>query len=395
MKTYKNGISLIVLVITVIILAILATTVIITLSNTNIIEQANNTIKATNVKNKMDIANLYLADYYLAKHKGTLVPANKTAKEYITEQFAANNQDMSGIYVTEDGQIKEGYELPSGVELADEVLYEESQAKGYSGKWRVLGMDDAGRVLLVSEFIDTGDSEISNGYGTPIEAYNNIITTINAAGAALADGTKVISGRSINIDDINKITGFKPATYVDNNSMRQYNNKVTYTLTSGGVSATWTNGKTATTAGTTQIIPVGEAASIALNRTYTATSTYYSYYPADLGMTEGSDVWNMLFEIPLTTPYNERIFYIADKYIETQDDRIHWGIRIYYDNHMADNVTDADKAERITGETFWKSNSGGNPNYLDIVNLKLVVTVSPDYKLEDTNSDGIWDIVQK
>jgi len=308
MKTYKNGISLIVLVITVIILAILATTVIITLSNTNIIEQANNTIKATNVKNKMDIANLYLADYYLAKHKGTLVPANKTAKEYITEQFAANNQDMSGIYVTEDGQIKEGYELPSGVELADEVLYEESQAKGYSGKWRVLGMDDAGRVLLVSEFIDTGDSEISNGYGTPIEAYNNIITTINAAGAALADGTKVISGRSINIDDINKITGFKPATYVDNNSMRQYNNKVTYTLTSGGVSATGTNGKTATTAGTTQIIPVGEAASIALNRTYTATSTYYSYYPADLGMTEGSDVWNMLFEIPLTTPYNERIF---------------------------------------------------------------------------------------
>ena len=43
----KNAISLIVLVITIIVMAILAATVIITLSNTNIISEANNAVKKT------------------------------------------------------------------------------------------------------------------------------------------------------------------------------------------------------------------------------------------------------------------------------------------------------------------------------------------------------------
>ena len=43
----KNAISLIVLVITIIVMAILAATVIITLYNTNIISQANDAVKKT------------------------------------------------------------------------------------------------------------------------------------------------------------------------------------------------------------------------------------------------------------------------------------------------------------------------------------------------------------
>ncbi len=43
----KSAISLIVLVITIIVMAILAATVIITLSNTNIISQANDAVKKT------------------------------------------------------------------------------------------------------------------------------------------------------------------------------------------------------------------------------------------------------------------------------------------------------------------------------------------------------------
>ena len=50
MKTNeKQAISLIVLVITIIIMAILAATVIITLSNTNVINEANNSVEKANL----------------------------------------------------------------------------------------------------------------------------------------------------------------------------------------------------------------------------------------------------------------------------------------------------------------------------------------------------------
>ncbi|MBR5227762.1 MAG: leucine-rich repeat protein [Clostridia bacterium] len=61
MKTNKKAISLIVLVITIIVLAILATTVIITLSNTNIIEQANQAAFRADMATYKTAAQVYIA----------------------------------------------------------------------------------------------------------------------------------------------------------------------------------------------------------------------------------------------------------------------------------------------------------------------------------------------
>ncbi len=58
----KNAISLIVLVITIIVLSILATTVILTLSNTNIITQANDTVKKTEIQQIEEAKTLMLSD---------------------------------------------------------------------------------------------------------------------------------------------------------------------------------------------------------------------------------------------------------------------------------------------------------------------------------------------
>ena len=63
MKTYKRGISLIVLVVTVIVLAILATTVIISLSNTNIIGQASDTVNEANLATYREQAALAYAGW--------------------------------------------------------------------------------------------------------------------------------------------------------------------------------------------------------------------------------------------------------------------------------------------------------------------------------------------
>jgi len=58
----KNAISLIVLVITIIVMAILAATVIITLSNTNIISKANEAVKKTEAQQIEEMKTLMLAD---------------------------------------------------------------------------------------------------------------------------------------------------------------------------------------------------------------------------------------------------------------------------------------------------------------------------------------------
>ena len=69
MKTYKKGISLIVLVVTVIVLSILATTVIISLSNTNIIDKASKTVEDYNSKQLKEAINttLLLNGWYEGK----------------------------------------------------------------------------------------------------------------------------------------------------------------------------------------------------------------------------------------------------------------------------------------------------------------------------------------
>ena len=68
-KTKKlKGISLIVLVVTILVLSILAATVIISLSNTNIVAQATNAKNASDIANMKEAANLIYANAYLEKN---------------------------------------------------------------------------------------------------------------------------------------------------------------------------------------------------------------------------------------------------------------------------------------------------------------------------------------
>ena len=78
----KNAISLIVLVITIIVMAILAATVIITLSNTNIIEQAQKAKDATNQASEKETLSVALAEWKIVEAKGT-----KTFEEFMKEKF--------------------------------------------------------------------------------------------------------------------------------------------------------------------------------------------------------------------------------------------------------------------------------------------------------------------
>ena len=64
----SKGISLIVLVVTILVLSILAATVIISLSNTNVIVEATNAKNASDIANMKEAANLIYANAYLEKN---------------------------------------------------------------------------------------------------------------------------------------------------------------------------------------------------------------------------------------------------------------------------------------------------------------------------------------
>ena len=80
MKNNKKGISLIVLVITIIVMIILAASVVITLSNTGVINRANEAVDLTNEAAVQDMAALIWADAYMDNKRGTDLVNEVTTK---------------------------------------------------------------------------------------------------------------------------------------------------------------------------------------------------------------------------------------------------------------------------------------------------------------------------
>ena len=77
----KQGISLIVLVITIIVMIILAASVVLTLSNSGIINKANEAVEKTNIKEVEQLASLAWAEEFMAGKRGD------TLKEAVLEKL--------------------------------------------------------------------------------------------------------------------------------------------------------------------------------------------------------------------------------------------------------------------------------------------------------------------
>ena len=102
----KIAISLIVLVITIIIMAILAATVVITLSNTNIISKANRTVSDSNVAQMKELASITKANYML-ENGGNASGCGEKVKKAIEDSMNLNEEQLTkqGIYITYDGDV--------------------------------------------------------------------------------------------------------------------------------------------------------------------------------------------------------------------------------------------------------------------------------------------------
>ena len=83
----------------------------------------------------------------------------------------------------------------------------------YTGKWQVLGIEN-NRLVITTEKTVVPEGE--NGfYLVGAEGYKNGVEELDNISKLYAQGKGAISGRSIKVEDINSLTGYKPQTSSD------------------------------------------------------------------------------------------------------------------------------------------------------------------------------------
>ena len=167
----KKGISLIVLVITIIVMIILAASVVITLSNTGVIDRASQAVDLTNESQVQDLAVLIWADAYIDGKRGTILETEVTTK--LSEQGVTS--DKWNITISDTGvSVKNknantpqpgtlGYLIKDANDYGKTVDY---SANGINN-WRVFYHTNE-YVYLISPSVLTSDKVPTNIPGTTV-----------------------------------------------------------------------------------------------------------------------------------------------------------------------------------------------------------------------------------
>lgn len=238
MNKFKNGISIIVLVITIIILVMLAGAVIITLSNVNIISKGNEAVAGSNTANIKDYIQTLTADWLLIPESEK---TDKTYTEYVNEALAnagfKREINEDGVLLSENATfaLKSGLKVGNTVEGYNEYLT--SRTVHTSGnentgetdtatsqdvnnktdfEWKYIGVNNDGEMLIAAEVTsDTPTVKLSGKGG-----YLNGPSELDTLCAKLYSTSKG-KARSMNIDDVNKLLGYigeKGAYYNQSNN---------------------------------------------------------------------------------------------------------------------------------------------------------------------------------
>ena len=350
----SNGITLIALVITIIVLLILAGVVIATLTGDNgILTKARTAQTTTNEKDEEEQIKIGYSEYLIAdqtgkqadfKVSGATVTGNKgdwkikfgkTGKEYYFD-----GDTITKDVWKQDGDTITNIETNQTLKVGDYVDYDptlEANASDltYTSKtdrtgansdqefnvstyknagygWRVLGTSN-GKIRLISEeFIGAGTYTDSNRTKYTLkgqQGFINGIEELNKISAIFGHGKGAEKATSITVEDINGITGYNPETakYGEGN-FNEYGNKVTYTRGSGtALSSSATNGrKWSGTENTFNYYDKASKTFKALTSGSTKiTSTFYYYYPGTLNSLEdnptqgddGTGTYNKTFQM--------------------------------------------------------------------------------------------------
>ena len=261
--TQNNGITLVALIITIIILLILAMVTINILINQGIIGHANNAVRGYEVAEEKELIGLGYQNYKMDKLN------NSDAELTVDGATVVKDDDVNGWYITftktkhnysladngtieETGErwVKDGDTFKLGdatVKVGDYVGYDHTKdangnavaiqsytsyseenasadknngrtsgytsdqtfnVNNYTNGWRVLGIK-SGRLQLVSANLLKTETN-AEYYLRGKAGYLNAEDELNAISALYGQGKGAVGGRSMNVDDVNSITGYNP-----------------------------------------------------------------------------------------------------------------------------------------------------------------------------------------
>ena len=213
----------------------------------------------------------------------------------------------------------------------------------YTGGWRLLDVEDGQVKLVASNVIDPDiGGYVSSGKNyytlTKAEGYQYGVEELNAICSIFGQGKWAISARSINVDDINEITGYDPkSNNASDTHITAFGNKITYywdgtdkpyyeTINgeSGNLTATHNtfyffesdeNGispRKTSKKSTTATVESKE-------KIVTLERTAYTYYiRTDTNLDTNGNEWKVLF--------NDRSYWLASRCIDTKTSTAEYGM---------------------------------------------------------------------
>ena len=407
----ERGITLVALVVTLVILLILAGITIATLFGENgIINKAQKAKEETekSTKNELDALNSLEEEMENAINGNGWRQPNPLKPEITNGEITLKIGDYVDYDCTTSNEIYTSAKEKTGY-TQDQVF----KANAYNYGWRVLGIDKSTKQLqLISEdFVPlTGGGDRGNRIGqyyylSGRAGYIYGEGELNKICSIYGNGKGAVTARSINVDDVNKITGYNPNNIgvkdpsqtgsgikFGDGSAREYNNTVKYTLTSNGVKYEPVNGAPS---GTSSMFKkfvyynneTNEWKILEENQSTTLKSNVYSYYPttltetddenAKVGIASTSAEYKMLFVNSSTGDDNTNIgnsngiqYWLNSKYLCTENGYAHVGLRYINEGRISYNGLH---------ETY-------EPNDVNYLGIRPVVTLSSEIQLKDSET---------
>ena len=385
-----KGITLIALIITIIVLLILATVSIRLIMNNGIIGKAESAVKTYSEAEEDEKEQLLQQEYEMAKFEGK-TPVTYGEYKIEKELKEKYGQDIKiGDYVNYDEGNGYTYVASSDKGLGQSAKFN-SSTRGqdltsgtYSTEdfsWRVLGINDNGQIELIANKQTSVPIYIANEeawlYG--VEELNNMCN------ALYGQGKYAESARSVNLKDINRITGYDPTVYSNygktyiyriGESLYDTNNYVERS-TDGGKSwktSTWVNKFDRFDETINRFVELKQG------ETYEVTTSEYNYKGADYLRTD--DVaFEMLFS---GTDWGDNKYLIADRYISNETagyESVYWGITEMRGKYVSN---------YSSGSAVYNSWDSACI-YCDKHYIRPVVTLKQSVKLTGNSTDG-WKI---
>ncbi len=208
----KQGISLIVLVITIIVMIILAAAVVITLSNTGIIGRANEAVDATNYKQVEQLANLIWSEEFLGgKRDQALKDAVLEKLEDYKDKYEFE-VDNGGVTVTLPGAVKL---VKNEYGFYFDKLYLTNSLTSVSGN-PVIGyafFEDETYIAYSLTNTETGEMLVTPGTYGSVDGYANLSANIpGVANLIFSEDGKTITNSNpytMTIMEKETVTGIK------------------------------------------------------------------------------------------------------------------------------------------------------------------------------------------